>query len=154
MKTEIRSLVFGFLGAAFFHFSHPFFIESAGAKDHNVLTVSGLNLVDSQGRLRVQVGFAKEGPPGMWFLDEKGKARIAMGLYPDGTSHFGLQDKQGQMIQLMRSIGAEESPLLIFKNRGQDKMIMGLNQVEQAPFLLSYEKDRKRKMIFGNYDGP
>lgn len=154
MKTEIRSLCFGFLGATLFHFISPSLFETARAKAEPVLTVSGLNLVDSQGRLRAQLGFAKEGPPGFWLFDEKGTARVAMGIYPDGTSHFGLQDKQGQMIQLMRSIGPEESPLLIFKNRGQDMMLMGLNQAQHAPFLMNYEKDRQRKMVFGTYDGP
>ena len=87
-------------------------------------------------------------------MDQKGTPRIAMGLYADETAHLGLQDKDGQMIQLMRSIGSGESPLLIFKHRGQDTMITGLNSAEHTPFLMLYEKDRKRKMQFGTYDGP
>jgi hypothetical protein len=154
MKYELRALAFGFLGAALFHFVQINVFPSASAAPNGILSATGFNLVDTQGRLRAQLGFSKEGPPGFWMMDQRGTARIAMGLYPDETSHLGLQDKNGQMIQLMRSIGSGESPLLIFKHSGEDSMITGLNSAEHAPFLMLYEKGHKRKMQFGTYDGP
>ena len=128
--------------------------SEAQAAVGNVVTATSFNLVDTTGKLRAQLAFAKEGPPGFWIMDDKGTARIAMGLYPDGTPHFGLQDKSGLMTQLMRSIGSSESPLLIFKNKGQDKMILGLNRAATEPFMMTYEKDHKRRLHFGTYDGP
>lgn len=154
MKNEIKALAFGFLGAALFHFVQISVFPSASAAPNAVVSATGFNLVDSQGKLRAQLGFSKEGPPGFWIMDQRGTARIAMGLYPDETAHFGLQDKEGQMIELMRSIGSGESPLLIFKHKGRDTMITGLNNAEHTPFLMLYEKDNKRKMQFGTYDGP
>jgi hypothetical protein len=154
MKIEIKALAFGFLGAALFHFVQISVFPQATAAGAGPISATGFNLVDSQGKLRAQLAFAKEGPPGFWIMDRKGTARIAMGLYPDDTAHFGLQDKNGQMIELMRSFGASESPLLIFKQNGQDEMIVGLNASQRQPFLMHYEKDRKRKLQFGTYDGP
>lgn len=158
MKTEIKSalsgLIGGLVGAAFFHFFQVSLFSNATAAAPSVQTATGFNLVDSQGRIRAQLGFAKEGPPGFWILDQKGTARIAMGLYPDETAHFGLQDKNGAMIELMRSFGPKESPLLIFKQSGQDEMIAGLNSSQRQPFLMYYDKSRSRKLQFGTYDGP
>jgi hypothetical protein len=162
MKKENRMLalglaggfVGGLLGSFLFQFLQFNFLSAASAANTPVLSATGFNLVDQQGRLRAQLGFSKEGPPGFWIFDRKGVARLAMGLYPDDTAHFGLQDKSGNMIELMRSFGANESPLLIFKQSGQDEMITGLNAAQRQPFLMYYEKNRQRKMQFGTYDGP
>jgi hypothetical protein len=151
---NLKLIFFGFIGAFLFHVFKDQFISTAQAKDEKIMTATGFNLVDSQGRLRAQLGFAKEGPPGLWLMDEKGVARVVLGLYPDGTGHYGLQDKSGRMIQLARSFGNEESPLLIFKHQGQDSMLMGLNPTDQIPFLMYYDKARTRKLEFGKYKGP
>lgn len=151
---NLKLIFFGFVGAFLFHVFKDQIIPSAEAKDEKIITANAFNLVDSQGKLRAQLAFAKEGPPGLWLLDEKGVARVVLGLYADGTGHYGLQDKSGRMIQLARSFGAQESPLLIFKTAGQDSMLMGLNPGNQTPFLMRYEKSRNRKMEFGQYEGP
>ena len=151
MRTALISMVCGFLGAWLFQTIQ---LGEAFASGEKVLSGSRFDLVDSRGKLRAQLGFAKEGPPGFWIMDEKGVARIAMGLYPDGTAHFGLQDQSGQMIQLMRSIGPSESPLLIFKNKGQDRMILGLNSAQIEPFFISYDKSLKKKVHAEFADGP
>lgn len=151
---NIKMIFWGFLGALMFHFVQINFFPSANAVESKVISASSFNLVDSQGKLRGQFGFSKEGPPGFWLMDEKGTSRLAMGLYTDGTAHFGLQDRQGQMIQLMRSFGSQEAPLLIFKHNGADAMIMGLNPGDVSPFVMHYDTQRKRKLEFGKYDGP
>lgn len=149
------SVVFGFIGAALFSLVRVSVFSPAAAKTEQTLTASSFNLVDGKGRLRGQLAVTKEGVPGLWLTDEKGVARGIFGLYEDGTGYLGLQDAQGRMIQLMRSFGAQESPLLIFKNQGQDMMITGLNPGrEVVPFLMSYEKGRTRKVHFGKYEGP
>lgn len=154
MRTVFISIVSSFLGAFLFHYFQFGIGSEAKAGGQKVITATQIDLVDSQGRLRAQLGFSKEGPPGLWIMDERGVARIAMGLYPDGTSHIGLQDKNGLMIQLLRSIGPSESPLLILKNKGQDRMIMGLNSSQVEPFLISYDKNQKKKIYSGFADGP
>ena len=151
---NIKALVFGFVGAFLFHTLQVQLFPVAQAGADKVVTAQRFDLVDKSGKLRGQWGFAQEGPPGFWLMDEKGIARVVMGLYPDGSGHMGLQDKQGQMIQLARAFGSDEVPFLIFKHKGSDSMIMGLNSGDQAPFLMHYEKDRKRKLEFGIYNGP
>lgn len=154
MKNAILAMVFGFLGAGLFQFVQFHWGSEALAGNEKVISASGFDLVDKNGKLRAQLGFSKEGPPGFWIMDEKGIARVAMGLYPDGTSHFGLQDKKGLMIQLMRSLGNSEAPLLIFKNKGMDKMILGLNSTSLEPSLISYDQAQKKKVHSGFSDGP
>jgi hypothetical protein len=153
MRTALIAVLSGFLGAWLFQLTRPEVSSEAFAAGAGPVAATRIDLVDSHGKLRAQFGFSKEGPPGLWFMDEKGVARIAMGLYPDGTSHFGLQDKDGNMIQLMRSIGASESPLLIFKNKGADRMILGLNS-NVDPSFVSYDKNGKKKTVQGFADGP
>lgn len=153
MRTAILASVFGFMGAALFQFIEMNFLHRANAGPESIVSARRIDLVDASGKLRAQLGFSKEGPPGFWLLDEKGTARIAMGLYPDGTSHLGLQDRNGLMIQLMRSVGAEEAPVLIQKNKGQDRLILGLNAT-LTPFFVSYDKQNKKTVHTGFADGP
>ena len=139
MRTAFIAVLAGFLGAWLFQLTRPAVSSDAFAVAAGPISATRIDLVDAHGKLRAQLGMSKEGPPGMWFMDEKGVVRIAMGLYEDGTSHFGLQDKDGNMIQLMRSAGANEAPLLIFKNKATDRMILGLNGNLEASFV-SYDK--------------
>ena len=129
-------------------------LPKAEAARDIVVSAQRIDLTDPQGRLRIQIGFSKEGPPGIWLMDEKGVARLAFGLYNDGTGHMGIQDKNGQMVQLLRTFGSQEAPLLIFKNQGQDRMILGLNSGTIDPFFISYAKDRKKKVYSEFGDGP
>lgn len=155
MRNTIATIFWGFLGAGLFQlaYSHLYPAANASSNLEKVVRASRIDLEDSSGKLRAQLGFSKEGPPGLWFMDQNGVARIAMGLYPDGTSHFGLQDKQGRMIQLMRSVGETEQPLLIFKNGGQDKMILGLNSQLES-FFVSFDNKKGKKSYPGFADGP
>jgi len=149
-KSAAVSFLMGILGA----FAYSQLVRPAGAAGPAVLRASRFDLVDGSGRVRAQLGFSHEGPPGLWMLDEKGTARVVLGLYGDQTAYFGLQDARGQMVELMRSYGSEEAPLLIFKNRGADKMLVGLDPAgKPVPFLMSYD-DGRRNVHFGAYHGP
>ncbi len=149
------SLISGFLGAFLFSKAQSSKTNIELHQNAQTLTVSSINLVDAAGKLRAQLALSAEKTPGLWFYDEKGTVRESMGLYADGTSYFGLADAQGAMIQLMRSFGPNEAPLLIFKNRGQDMMITGLNPgSETVPFLMSYDSGRTKNVHFGKYEGP
>jgi hypothetical protein len=151
-KTAAVSFLMGLLGA--FVFSRFEGGAQAAPDAGRALSVRQLNLVDDAGRVRAQLAFAKEGAPGLWLMDEKGVARANLGLYGDGTGYFGLQDAQGRMIELLRSFGPREAPLLIFKHAGRDMMITGLNPgAAPTPFLMSYEAGKK-KVHFGTYEGP
>ncbi|MBX7232116.1 MAG: hypothetical protein K1X29_08525 [Bdellovibrionales bacterium] len=156
MKTTVIAFFAGCLGAWFFQIlnSH-FWVENfAHAANETIIKASRFELIGSDGKIRAQLGFAKEGPPGFWIMDEKGVPRVTIGLYPDGTSHIGLQDQSGKMIQLLRSFGPAESPLHIFKNNDQDRMILGLNSSKRDPFFITYNKSLKKKIHLDLDDGP
>ncbi len=120
-----------------------------------VIQASRIDLVDDGGKVRAQIGFGGERSPAIWFFDVNGKARMNLGLYGDGTAFVSLQDKRELSIQLLRSFGGNEMPLHIFKSSGSDQMIQGLNPGGQnEPFVMYYDKARKRNLDFGKYDGP
>lgn len=150
---NLKIIFLGFLGAFIFHLAKDQIAVGNSNQSNKIITAAGFNLVDSKGRLRGQLALAKEGPPGLWLMDERGVARAIIGLYADGSSYYGLQDKNGAMIQLARSVGSDETPLLIFKRQGADSMIMGLNPSDKMPFLMRYEADKKRTHLFGKSDG-
>ena len=156
VKNLVFSAVFGALGAFAYSALARAPVAAQAERRGPIVNARGINLIDSQGRLRAQIGFAKGGDaPGIWLMDEKGVARAIMGLYEDDSGYFGIQDATGAMSELMRTFGPKHSPLLIFKKDGEDAMIQGLNPTAtQEPFLFSYERDRRRKMIFGAYEGP
>jgi hypothetical protein len=150
---NLKIIFLGFLGAFIFHIANNQLAIGNSNQTNKIITAAGFNLVDSSGTLRGQLAIAKEGPPGLWLMDDKGVARAIIGLYQDGSAYYGLQDKNGAMIQLARSVGEDETPLLIFKRKGSDSMIMGLSPADKMPFLMKYESDRKRTHLFGKSDG-
>ncbi|MBY0413437.1 MAG: hypothetical protein K2Q18_04700 [Bdellovibrionales bacterium] len=150
---NLKIILLGFLGALIFHIIDRQYAIGTTRQTNPILTASAINLVDNQGRLRGQYAISKEGSPGIWLMDDKGVPRLSMGVYPDGAAYMGLQDKNGQMILLARSVGSDEAPLLIFKTKGQDSMIMGLNSKNKTPFLMNYDANHKRTHVFGTSDG-
>lgn len=150
MKKNLQIIFLGFVGAMLYQLVHSFVNQPSWAKPQAThITATGIDIVDAQGRIRMQLGFSKEGPPGFWIMDAKGVPRFVAGLYHDETSYLGLQDKNGLMIELMRSVGSDETPLLIFKNKGSDKMITGLNSKAEA--FLMYYQNGSQKDYFGKY---
>lgn len=146
----------GFLGAGIFSLVlRPSPQGSASPKPGSELKATSIEIVGAQGQTLIKLGASKEGPPGIWMMDANGVSRVILGIYPDNTGYIGLQDKNNLMVQLMRSFGPEESPLHIFKSKGADRMITGLNPgAGQAPFLMHYSADQERKLLFGTYEGP
>ena len=124
----------------------------AASNGANALSVSEIRLVDPQGRVRAQLGFSQEGPPGLFLLDEQGRARLVMGLYPDGQPHVVLNDAKLQAAAILRLAGAD-SPVLVMKAEGKDRMIMGLGLSDPAkePFLVNFDHRGTKKEVVGKY---
>jgi hypothetical protein len=131
-------------------------ISKSQAENVRIVSAQAFNLIDSKGKLRGQIAMSPDGGPGIFLMDDKGRARLALGVYSDGTGHIVLNDRQGQATHVIRSYGPQESPLLIFNQKGQDQMIMGLNPAPGpvTPFLVHYDSSRQKKLEFGKYDGP
>lgn len=148
---HLTTLFLGFLGAAIFHISLGQLAPQAIAGKQDIVSARAFHLTDSNGRKRMTLGFSKEGPPAFWMFDPQGKARISIGMYRDGTGYIGLQDQNNQMTQLLRSYGAKQTPLHIFKINGQDKMILGLNPNSTEPFLTKYPNGKPAENLFGSF---
>lgn len=145
----------GFVGGLLSNLVQVRFPTSQASSSPSTYSASSFNLVDSRGKIRAQLALSKEGPPALFLLDEQGRARGSFGLYHDGSAHLVLNDKNNQATHVMRSYGSDDSPLMIFKAKGRDEMIMGLNPSARAePFMLYYDPARQRKFQFGKYDGP
>lgn len=153
-KVALVSLVFSFFGAWLFFKLEMSPLAKASAS-YPILQASRIDLLDANGKVRAQIGFSGEKSPALWFFDTNGKARMNLGVYGDGSAFLSLQDKSELSIQLLRSFGSPEMPLHIYKSSGSDQMIQGLNPgAGNEPFLMFYDKNRKRQLSFGKYDGP
>jgi len=103
--------------------------------------VSGteFDLIGPDGKLAAQLGMAKEGAPCLWLMDNQGRARLNLCLYPENGFAPGvvLMDEKGEAAGLFRLAGIHQSPVLVFKSNGGDRMMMGLdiNEPAQDPFL-------------------
>lgn len=118
----------------------------------DVLSTRQFELMDTGGRRRGLISTGDRGAPGVWFFDQNGKARLNLGLYDDGNAYVVLNDENEQAVELFRTVGDKQSPVLVLKSQGKDRIVMGLNfNGEQDPFLVHYDAQGKKTPVFGNY---
>lgn len=129
-------------------------IPSANAAITNarsVISTQSLELVDKTGHRVLLLTTTAAGSPGIWLFDRAGKSRLNLGLYEDGNPFMVLNDTSEQAVQVLRSVGENNSPVLVLKSQGQDRVIMGLNfDATQNPFLV-YDQKGKKTAVFGKY---
>lgn len=118
-----------------------------------VVTAREFRLVDGEGRLVGQWTLSREGTPALWLFDANGKARLNMGLYEDGNPGLVLNDSDGATAKgLFRLAGQGNAPVLVFKNGGRDRIILGMDlPTGDNPGMVYFEKSGNRKGVFGNY---
>lgn len=155
--------VFSFFGGAFMQFA----MSPAAAAAAEKIAKQVFQLVDrdnallhqfydNQGIARLDMGLV-QGSPIQDFYGADGKTRMQLGTYTApgeaGLPMVALSDNQGEIRLLLRLAGANESPVLIFKDKEhRDRMVMGLGlNGEQSPFLAYFDKDGKKHMAFGDY---
>ncbi len=95
-----------------------------------------------------------DGGPGIFFYDTKGRNRLVLGLYSPAESEYPfvvLNDTQQQAAGILRLYGGRETPVVVLKNKGQDRSIYGLNPNSTEPFLVNYSSDGKKTNAFGNF---
>lgn len=116
------------------------------------LSTKSLEIADATGRRRILLTTTTEGSPAIWFFDGAGKARLNLGLYGDDSPFIVLNDDNERAVQIFRTIGNGKTPVLVMKNNGQDRIIMGLNATPQAdPFFVYFDANGAKKAVFGNY---
>ncbi|HEX3397749.1 MAG TPA: hypothetical protein VHS76_13675 [Steroidobacteraceae bacterium] len=158
MSKYVAGLVSGFLGGvmgAFVlgHLGFPL-ISPASAAAVQEISASRIRMVDAAGRTRAELAMSPDGGPGLFFYDSKGRNRLVLGLYSPAESEYPfvvLNDTHNEAAGIFRLFGGQETPVVVLKNKGADRSILGLNPSSTEPFLVNYSTDRKKTAVFGNF---
>jgi hypothetical protein len=129
-------------------------LPQAAAAAPDVVSASRIRLLDSTGRARAELAMSPDGGPGLFFYDTQGRNRLVLGLYSPAESEYPfvvLNDTHQAAAGIFRLFGAQETPVVVLKNKGADRSIFGLNPTSTDPFLVNYSADRKKAAVFGNF---
>ena len=127
---------------------------AANALPQDVVTARRFRLMDAAGKARAELAISGDGAPALFFFDTAGRNRLVLGLYAPAESEFPfvvLNDTQQRAAGIFRLFGGRETPVVVLKNKGQDRSIYGLNPNSTEPFLVNYGGDGKKNSAFGNY---
>jgi hypothetical protein len=159
-KTYVAGLASGFLGGilgalVLSHFGSGLGVSPASAAPaQDTLSASRIRLLDSTGRARAELAMSPDGGPGLFFYDTKGRNRLVLGLYSPAESEYPfvvLNDTHNEAAGIFRLFGGQETPVVVLKNKGADRSILGLNPTSTDPFLVNYSADRKKTAVFGAF---
>jgi len=126
----------------------------SAAQLQDTLSVRRLRLVDETGRARAELAFSQDGGPGLFFYDTEGRNRLVLGLYAPAEREYPfvvLNDTTQHAAGIFRLFGNDETPVVVLKNKGQDRSILGLNPNSTEPFLTIFGNDGKKTDVFGAY---
>lgn len=144
----------GFLGGLF---TNALFSYAQSSQNSNTTVASErFELVDNNGRVSGLWTSCGAGSPCINFMDENGILRLQLGLYNSpgeaGLPFITLNNERGEVKALVRLFGGQAAPVVILKNKGQDRLVMGLDlQTSEQPFLATINGAGQKKMIFGNF---
>jgi hypothetical protein len=127
---------------------------AATAAQQDVVSAGRIRLIDASGRTRAELAMSPDGGPGIFFYDTKGRNRLVLGLYSPAEGEYPfvvLNDTQQQAAGIFRLYGGRETPVVVLKNKGQDRSIYGLNANSTEPFLVNNANDGKKTSVFGNF---
>jgi hypothetical protein len=125
--------------------------EAHAASEVGVVSTRTLEVVGADGRRQIVMGTSAEGSPGIWIYDRNGKVRLSLGLYGDNNANIVLNDSSEQAVQIFRTVGERSVPVLVMKAQGKDRIVMGLAEPRQEPFLVLYGADGNKQSVFGSY---
>jgi hypothetical protein len=77
-----------------------------------------------------------------------------LGLYSPAESEYPfvvLNDSRQLAAGIFRLFGAQETPVVVLKNKGADRSVFGLNPGSTEPFLVNYSVDGKKTAVFGTF---
>jgi hypothetical protein len=159
-KAYVAGLVSGFLGGVVGAFVlgqlriPPLISAASAAPVQDMISASRIRLLDTTGRPRAELAMAADGAPGLFFYDTKGRNRLELGLYSPAESEYPfvvLNDTHNEAAGIFRLFGGQETPVVVLKNKGADRSILGLNPTSTDPFLVYYSADRKKSAVFGTF---
>jgi hypothetical protein len=143
--TFAIALAGGFLGAGLRS------LEPAYAGAPKLVTAEEFRLVNASGKTTAQLATSGEGSPCLFLFDKDGHARAEIGCYGDGMPFVVLNDPKGQATGIFRNAGSQESPVLVLKAQGRDRMIVGLQMDDKAqePFIEYYDAKGAKHEFLG-----
>lgn len=160
-KTYIAGTLSGFIGGIIgaFVLAHAELgtllpQAAAAAISQDLISASRIRLLDATGRPRAELAMSPDGGPGLFFYDSQGRNRLVLGLYSAAENEYPfvvLNDTHQAAAGIFRLFGAQETPVMVLKNKGADRSIFGLNPGSTEPFLVNYSTDRKKTALFGSY---
>jgi hypothetical protein len=163
--TYFAGILSGFIGGIagaflFLHFGAGTRLEPGttpprtGAAAERAVIAQRIQLIDANGRTRAQLAMAPDGAPGLFFYDTQGRNRLVLGLYAPAEGEYPfvvLNDSSQKAAGIFRLFGANETPVVVLKNKAADRSILGLNPDSTDPFLVYYSRDGKKTELFGNF---
>ena len=129
-------------------------VAQAKPTAQEVISASRIRLLDATGRARAELAMSADGGPGLFFFDTRGRTRLVLGLYSPAESEYPfvvLNDSRQLAAGIFRLFGAQETPVVVLKNKGADRSIFGLNPGSTEPFLVNYSVDGKKTAVFGTF---
>ena len=127
---------------------------SAAAFAQESIAAGRIRLLDANGKARAELAMSADGGPGLFFYDTHGRNRLVLGLYSPAESEYPfvvLNDTNQLAAGIFRLFGARETPVVVLKNKGQDRSIYGLNFRTTEPFLVNLGVDGKSSAVFGSF---
>jgi hypothetical protein len=158
-KTFVAAVLSGLFGGIagaywFALFGAPKLVPRAEAAAERVVTANRIVLTDTTGRPRAELAMSPDGGPGLFFYHTQGRNRLVLGLYSPAESEYPfvvLNDTHQAAAGIFRLFGAQETPVVVLKNKAADRAIFGLNPLSTDPFLIYYSTDRKKTELFGHF---
>jgi hypothetical protein len=141
----IGAFVLGHLGSV---------VPRAAAAAQDVVSGSRIRLLDTTGRTRAELAMSPDGAPGLFFYDTHGRNRLVLGVYSPAEDEYPfvvLNDTHQLAAGIFRLFGPQETPVVVLKNKGADRSILGLNPNSTDPFLVNYSADRTKTAVFGSF---
>jgi hypothetical protein len=129
-------------------------VQAKPTAAQEVISASRIRLLDATGRARAELAISADGGPGLFFFDTRGRNRLVLGLYSPAESEYPfvvLNDSRQLAAGIFRLFGAQETPVVVLKNKGADRSIFGLNPASTEPFLVNYSVDGKKTAVFGTF---
>jgi hypothetical protein len=159
-KNYLAGVLSGFIGGVLgahvlLHVDHAAVVpQAAAAATPAIVSASRIRLLDASGKARAELAFSADGAPGLFFFDTQGRNRLVLGLYSPAESEYPfvvLNDTHQLAAGIFRLFGSQETPVVVLKNKGQDRSVFGLKPGTTEPFMVNYAADRKKIPVFGNF---
>jgi|ERR1700733_691610 len=119
-----------------------------------IVSANRIQLVDLSGKVRAEFAMTADNGPALSFYDSAGRNRLELGLYSPAEGEAPsvvLNDAEQHAAGIFRLFGPHDTPVVVLKNGGRDRSVLGLNPNSMDPFLANYAADGKKSDVFGDY---